>query len=119
MTNLHRTVLTGKVIGSGTGKAGPTLYFNFKTSPRFAGSNFNQMLDHPPGTDHCGALYTGWLQSDHPSVDEGLQPGKVCFQTGSLLDCGMETSTHIVNCGDFFIYYLPDAPECNLRYCGM
>ena len=87
-------------------------------NPRFTGRNYEMMSDYPPGEGHCGTNSPGWLDGPHPAIEDGQVPARVCFEWNGQ-DCRWETEISIVNCEDHFIYYLPDTPECTLRYCGM
>ena len=66
----------------------------------------------------CGGYKTGWLRDgNHPVSKWDKSNGTVCFQSHAS-DCDVSVQVQIVNCNTFFVYYLPDTPMCNLRYCG-
>ena len=65
----------------------------------------------------CGTGWGGWLSGEHPSSGEGEVTRTVYFDSNSR-ELSDPTSIKIVNCNDeFFIYYLPNVPFCNLGYC--
>jgi hypothetical protein len=32
--------------------------------------------------------------------------------------CNWNANVQVVNCGEFYLYNLPNTPVCSLRYCG-
>ncbi|CAF4130385.1 unnamed protein product [Rotaria sordida] len=77
----------------------------------------------PPYLEHCGAVVPGWLKNfTYPTTLGTTVQASVCFDfviTGSTARFCMYTiDIQITNCGqDFFVFNLPAAPRCNLRYC--
>ena len=69
-----------------------------------------------PQSDVCGTMYPGWLNGIHPTVAEGVVTRTACFSTSAGC-CIYLTTIEVKNCGDFYVYKLPPAPTCNLRYC--
>ena len=76
------------------------------------------MPESSPGRDHCGTYRPGWLNTTHPTNINVPKQAKVCFHGYQGDECGYSLNIWVTNCGDFYVYYLPDTPACNLRYCG-
>ena len=56
----------------------------------------------PVPRDRCGTVKSGWLETAHPSVEDGKVRRNVCF--GSLsTDCGDGRSIFVKN-WDYIIY---------------
>ena len=65
----------------------------------------------------CGAVYSGWLKSGHPTLADGEVSSEVCFSRRGY--CCMESKNiKVKDCGSYFIYKLQKVPTCPLRYCG-
>jgi len=97
------------------------------TSPGWKGSNWYRftsgagvmMPESSPGHDHCGTSLSGWLQGTHPTDINVPKQAKVCFhywRTGD--ECYESQNILVNNCGDYYVYYLPEISWCELRYCG-
>ena len=69
-----------------------------------------------PPLDTCGTLYPGWLEGDHPTVDEGKVKRAVCFSKGLGRCCKKRSFIRVKNCSSFYVYYLVPTP-CPYRYC--
>lgn len=84
---------------------------------RFTGAAGQFMPEFPLSTYACGTDAAGWLNGVHPGVDDGIVEREVCF---SFIDdtCAFSTNVNVVDCGDFYLYELPEAPASALRYCG-
>ena len=65
----------------------------------------------------CGTDHPGWLNGQHPSVEEGRVTRRVCFGYTSSNCCTYQTYIQVRNCGSFYVYRLTQPPYCNLRYC--
>ena len=94
-------------------------------SPDWHGANWYRMIS-PAGfkipekyveTYHCDTHFTGWLNGSHPIVPDETVKRSVCFNSGSE-NCRYLTEIQIRNCGEYFLYYLTEAPFCSLRYCS-
>lgn len=86
---------------------------------RITGQAGTKIIDEPVDTYHCGTTSTGWLSGGHPSPGEGVVARKVCFNAAGD-DCHYEASRYVdvLNCNDaYYVYYLVDAPTCDLGYC--
>lgn len=65
----------------------------------------------------CSTHAPGWIQGSHPAVKDGIVGRKVCFHWSSNT-CQWSSQISVLNCATYYIYKLPKAPVCNLRYCG-
>ena len=78
--------------------------------------------EKPVEMDHCNTFVTGWLNGHHPTTAGETINGKVCFNKygGQKYGdtCYEETQIQIKHCTSYYLYYLEDAPNCNLRYCS-
>lgn len=83
---------------------------------RFVGDAGTAMPTSCVPKNHCGTHAPGWLESGHPSVEQGAVTGKVCFHWSSKC-CHWSVNIKVRNCGDFYVYKLPKTPHCSLRYC--
>ena len=93
-------------------------------SPGWQGAAWYRMAE-PAGTTipeepvdqfHCNTIATGWLNGHHPATAGETINGKVCFHYYGT--CGWQTQIQIKHCASYYLYYLVDAPNCNLRYCS-
>eukprot|EP00088_Acartia_fossae_P059504 TRINITY_DN706_c0_g1_i13.p1 TRINITY_DN706_c0_g1~~TRINITY_DN706_c0_g1_i13.p1 ORF type:complete len:342 (-),score=44.38 TRINITY_DN706_c0_g1_i13:286-1278(-) len=83
---------------------------------RFVGPSGHKMPEYAPGYNSCGAWGAGWLRDSHPRVPGKTINATVCFDYGS--HCIKPLSVKVTNCGEFFVYYLPDMPNQGARYCA-
>jgi len=88
---------------------------------RFDGSAGSILAQDSSKKGSCGTNVNGWS----PNVFTGVAIGAtenlaLCF--GATNDargtCFAKASGEVTNCGTFFVYKLPEAPGCNMRYCG-
>ena len=95
------------------------------TSPDWKGPGWYRMMS-PAGTKmlevtipdyKCGTHATGWLNGTHPDLLGETVDRTVCFNWASN-SCTWSSSVKVKNCGGYFLYYLPKAPNCQLRYCA-
>lgn len=84
---------------------------------RFTGKAGTRMPETPPPTYSCGTQAPGWLNGTHPATNEGVVSREICFHWFDDT-CRYKTTTFVVNCGNFYLYSLPEAPACWLTYCG-
>lgn len=84
---------------------------------RFTGEAGVQMPEQCVPVKRCGTVAPGWLNGNHPTVDELVVTREVCFH---LMDecCKWKQNIQVRNCGDFYVYELKPAPFCYLRFCG-
>ena len=90
------------------GWVGPAWYRMPAGTPRIPESS--------PGLWHCGTGTTGWLSGVHPTTPGASSDVKYCFPWG-VNDCSSSIGK-VTNCGNFFVYYLENAPYCDARYCA-
>ena len=84
---------------------------------RFVGASGTQIATSAPPKNRCRTHATGWMQGQHPTVDEGAVTRKVCYHWGSNT-CNWSNDIKVRQCpGGFFVYELVKPPVCHLRYC--
>lgn len=87
-----------------------------------AGIAFKEMQTSCVPKKRCSTNAPGWLNGDHPTVEEGQVTTQVCFHWSSNCCKCRKWSTYIKvrNCGDYFVYFLSGTPHsyCHLRYCS-
>jgi len=90
----------------------------YRFSPAVFGSE-GTILQSPLTPGFCHTENPGWLADDHiPSVEDGPQSRVLCF-ADSPSDCGKTDIIKVLNCDDFFLYYLDDVPsDTQGRYCA-
>ena len=69
------------------------------------------------GKNRCSSHAPGWLSTPHPSKDDGIVSGTVCFHWDSGC-CHWSRNIRVRNCSGFYVYELGPPPTCWLRYCG-
>ena len=84
---------------------------------RFQAPAGNKMPDKPPPPNRCGANYTGYLSGGHPTKAGQVVSRKVYFSYGGII-YQTKVNVKVTHCGAFFVYQLPYAPTCSLRYCA-
>jgi hypothetical protein len=84
---------------------------------RFDGPGGSRLPEAAPAEHACGTDAPGWLNGAHPTPEEGPQVRQVCFNWSGDT-CTWNADVQVVNCGGYYLYELPDAPACMLRYCG-
>lgn len=85
---------------------------------RFTGDAGTQMATSCPSTWTCGAAAPMWALDPHPTGYNDETIVNVCAHWDDNC-CKWSTNITVVRCRGFYIYQLPDAPACNLRYCGI
>jgi len=70
-----------------------------------------------PTTYSCGTDAPGWMQGTYPAEADGIVARTVCFAWLGE-PCAWSVDISVRNCGQYFVFKLPDVPECALRYCG-
>ena len=100
------------------------------TSPDWAGAGWYRIMagsstripESPPGKYHCGTFAAGWMKGSHPTVArQSNEEVTFCFDGKGYAEwsnCQISTQGKVTHCGDFFVYYLENTPNCNLRYCA-
>ena len=88
---------------------------------RFTGAAGTKMATKKEVTKYhiCGTDAPGCLDTDeHPKLAEGQsQEQKVCFYWRHG-QCHWYSTVTIQRCDGFYIYMLPNTPDCWLKYCG-
>ncbi len=83
---------------------------------RFVGTGGTTIPLTPPGISHCGGFASGWFNGTLPTTVGTVLDGTVCFDI-NLDSCMFLVSVSVVNCGGFYVYFLPPVIVCNSRYC--
>ena len=99
---------------------------------RLAGSGGDALPLSPPGYQHCGTYFTGWLSGwagegapptsysgagRYPAAAEGVAEMTACFDGGGSYPCNAPAAVGVVRCDGFLLWRLADAPGCNVGYC--
>ncbi|CAF0877439.1 unnamed protein product [Adineta ricciae] len=96
-----------------------TAPFANQSSPawiRFIGTGGTTLPLQTPGMNICGSEGTGWYYGTMPSITGEVVNGTACFSWYTSV-CRFSVSIIVANCGSFYIYRLPPAPACMMRYC--
>ena len=85
---------------------------------RFEGAAGTKMPSTCVGPRTCGAIRPGWMNSAHPTVEDGRVNREVCFR--SWYECCKYTKSIMVrNCSSFYVYHLDGiATNCSEAYCA-
>ena len=77
----------------------------------------SKIAENPPSVNHCGTAAPAWIQyGGHPTkLGETNESVRVCFVWGGN-NCHNSVLIKIRNCGNYFLYYLPDYNGCT-GYC--
>jgi len=89
---------------------------------RFEGDAGKILAQQPSIKKSCGTNVNGWS----PTIITGLAVGQtkdlsICYGTTDDPErkpCYKTATGEVTNCGDFYVYKLPDTPGCHMRYCG-
>ena len=84
---------------------------------RFQGAAGTKMPTSCPPKYSCGTDAPGWMNGSYPSVNDGIVNRKVCFNWDGNC-CIWSTTIGVRNCKDYYVFKLPQTPNCTLRYCG-
>ena len=99
----------------------------FQTSYDWLGPGYYRMMSNAgsrlpessPGTYYCGALGSGWQAGEHHQDVFEEKNMTACFDAFAAGGpCYYRVDITVTNCDGFYVYMLPDAPACNLRYCA-
>ncbi|XP_067047327.1 uromodulin-like isoform X2 [Acropora muricata] len=91
---------------------------NLKTGwYRFQGQAGRQLPTICPPEHRCNTDLPGWMNGNHPNVEDGIVKRQVCFH-GYSNCCYTATTIDVRNCGAYFVYRLTKVSFCNSRYCG-
>ena len=66
---------------------------------------------------YCGTHGSGWLKGSHPNLIGQKISRTVCFSWNGNC-CLVQTSVEVINCGQYYIYNLPNTPVCHYAYCA-
>ena len=69
-----------------------------------------------PDKYRCGTVWPIWLESAHPTVDEGIVKRDICIHKNNCCDPKIY-NIEVKNCSSFYVYKLQPAPACPCRYC--
>ena len=61
---------------------------------------------------------SGYLFDGHPTVAEGIVSRTVYFECSSNAKYD-PTPIEVLNCGDYYVYHLPNTPNCYEGFCGI
>ena len=76
------------------------------------------MADSCPEKNRCRTHASGWLDGDHPSVQDRIVTRKVCYHWSNDC-CNWSNNIRVLQCpGGFYLYELDKPPVCHLRYCS-
>ncbi|XP_015780355.1 PREDICTED: uromodulin-like [Acropora digitifera] len=84
---------------------------------RFQGQAGKQLAIKCPPVQKCNTDLTGWMNGNHPNVEDGIVKRQVCFH-GFGNCCHKTLTIDVRNCGAYFVYRLRKVSICNSRYCG-
>jgi len=76
----------------------------------------NKLLTEPPGEKRCGTMASGWLEGEHPE-EEGETLEAVAHFDFDNNPKYKSVPARITNCGDYFVYFLEEAPAWDFGYC--
>eukprot|EP00088_Acartia_fossae_P068968 TRINITY_DN8869_c0_g1_i5.p1 TRINITY_DN8869_c0_g1~~TRINITY_DN8869_c0_g1_i5.p1 ORF type:complete len:301 (-),score=16.59 TRINITY_DN8869_c0_g1_i5:80-982(-) len=100
---------------------------NKNTSPDWKGPGWYRfegkatfMPMKTPGAGRCGTGHTGWLpgRNTHPFKKYETKDVTYAWHWGDNEFYQQTNGGKVTDCGDFYVYYLPEPPDCDYRYCG-
>lgn len=82
----------------------------------FAGGKIPERM---VGHDHCGTRAPVWLNGRHPTKKGQNVVRQACVNKLNLNHgCWEFFDINIMNCGDYFVYYLRPPDYCSVAYCA-
>ena len=84
---------------------------------RFTSFGGTKMPEKEVTDFHCGTHDPVWLQGSHPTIAEGNVARKACISSFGE-SCYESFDINIVNCTDYFVYYLKPLYYCASAYCA-
>ena len=84
---------------------------------RFVGTGGTLVAQNSPGVNHCGAFLSTWFNGSLPSTIGTMSSGDICAASYIGPLCQFAGNASVVNCGSFYVYFLPPLVLCNSRYC--
>ena len=87
---------------------------------RFVGAAGTKMPTTRVSAYSCGTAWSGWLDSEHPTVEDNEVQRQICFSVRSTSSdlCKGKRSIFVKNCGLYYIYELFAPKDCPKRFCG-
>ncbi|CAF0795346.1 unnamed protein product [Rotaria sordida] len=83
---------------------------------RFIGTGGTTLSLVEPTTSQCGGYSGGWINGTLPTTVGTVANATVCFRINKV-SCLVIVYVSVINCGGFFVYFLPPVRICNGRYC--
>ncbi len=83
---------------------------------RFVGTGGTTIPLTSPGMNHCGGFLAGWYNGTLPTTVGTVVNGSICFEI-NLSSCDLSIPVSVINCGGFYVYFLPSLNVCSARYC--
>ena len=84
---------------------------------RFVGAAGTKMPTTRVPAYRCSTVWSGWLDSAHPTVEDGEVSRNVCF-SDRLTGCKGVINIYVKNCSSYYIYELVQPPICWARFCS-
>lgn len=72
--------------------------------------------EHAPGKYSCNALYSGWMNSTHPTEIGVTKTVQICFQNEDN-ECLKTKEAKVTHCNKYYVYYLSNTSSVNMKYC--
>ena len=87
---------------------------------RFVGAAGTKMPTARVSAYSCGTAWSGWLDGEHPTVEDSEVQRQICFSVRSTSSdlCKGKRSIFVKNCGLYYIYELFAPKHCPKRFCG-
>lgn len=79
---------------------------------RYTVGEGRMMEEAPALTGMCTTEKQGWINGEHPTVDDGVVKREVCWKFGGE-DCKEKNDISIRNCGEFYVYGIAKPPANN------
>ena len=99
---------------------------NYRLSPDWKGEGWYRVVG-PAGTRladtptkgyyYCGTAAARYVQGNHPTKIGETVSTKACYYYVSNLPCHKPQDIKIRNCGEYYLYYLPETRSCWQGYC--
>ena len=91
----------------------PSGWYRFTS---FAGGKIPERM---VAQDHCGTRAPVWLNGRHPTKKGQNVVRQACVNKLDLNNgCWEFFDINIMNCGDYFVYYLQPPSYCSVAYCA-
>ena len=86
---------------------------------RFTSFAGGELPEHMVRQDQCGTRAPVWLNGRHPTKKGQNVVRQACVNKLDLnYGCWEFFDINIMNCGDYFVYYLPPPDHCSVAYCA-